>query len=250
MCKSAAVKKIEAIGCLVSKLQSEMHRRRGTQLFEKAHGNTVNLMFWILLCCIKMTYSCKKKAWKHFTLQLGNQATNCFNFFTAALLHINVSTFSRSLIFFCILSCCIKLTCSCKKTAWKSARQLGKTAVVKVGAYSVHVDRKTTIYRLQACEIALFEKCVYQAFHSNAFPLTCLWVQAYSAFVVAKPGFITQYSTVHAPWCNNLSIAGKWPVWIKLEFNFCRMCRFLLSGPHNNYIYKSMYVKTWHHFSI
>ena len=40
----------------------------------------------------------------------------CFYFLTAALLHINVLTFSRSLIF-CILLCYIKLTCSCKKTA-------------------------------------------------------------------------------------------------------------------------------------
>ena len=32
-------------------------------------------------------------------------------------------------------------------------RQLEKTAVVKVGAY---IDRKTTIYRLEACEIAFF----------------------------------------------------------------------------------------------
>ena len=46
-------------------------------------------------------------------------------------------------------------TCSCKK----AARKLGKTAVVKVGAYIVHVsiDRKTTVYRLEACEIALTE---------------------------------------------------------------------------------------------
>ena len=33
-------------------------------------------------------------------------------------------------------------------------RHLEKTAVVKAGAYIVCIDRKTTIYRLKACEIA------------------------------------------------------------------------------------------------
>ena len=36
-------------------------------------------------------------------------------------------------------------------------------------ADKVSIDRKTTVYRLEACEIALFEN-VYQAAHSNVFP--------------------------------------------------------------------------------
>ena len=35
-------------------------------------------------------------------------------------------------------------------------RQLGKTAVVKAGTYIVFIDRKTTVYRLEADEIAIF----------------------------------------------------------------------------------------------
>ena len=59
-----------------------------------------NIKFTVLplnkLCFLKKLHSTSTM---HFTLQLGNQATNCFYFFTAALLHINVLTFSRSLIF-------------------------------------------------------------------------------------------------------------------------------------------------------
>ena len=41
------------------------------------------------------------------------------------------------------------------KAARKSAKT--KTAVVKARAYIVCVDRKTTVYRVEACEIAFFE---------------------------------------------------------------------------------------------
>ena len=47
-------------------------------------------------------------------------------------------------------------------------RQLGKTAVVKPEAYIVSMDRKTTVYRLEAGKTAFFEKRV-QAGHSNEF---------------------------------------------------------------------------------
>ena len=47
-------------------------------------------------------------------------------------------------------------------------RQLGKTAVVKAGAYIVSMDRKTTVYGVEAGKIALFEKRI-QAGHSNTF---------------------------------------------------------------------------------
>ena len=36
-------------------------------------------------------------------------------------------------------------------------RLLEKTAVVKAGAYIVSIDKKTTVHKLEACEIAFFE---------------------------------------------------------------------------------------------
>ena len=45
-------------------------------------------------------------------------------------------------------------------------RQLEKTAVVKAGAYIVSIGRKTTVYRLEACEIA-FLRTHALAVHSN-----------------------------------------------------------------------------------
>ena len=91
-----------------------------------------------------------------------------------------------------------------KKQLGSRQRQLGKPAVVKVGAYIVSMDRKTTVYGLEAGKIAFFEKHV-QAVHSNAFPyFTDLpWVQAYIIIIVAEPGFRIQYDTVQAP-CDTL----------------------------------------------
>ena len=56
-----------------------------------------------------------------------------------------------------------------KKQLETRQRQLGKTAVVKVEAYIVSMDRKTTIHGLEGSKIAFFLKCV-QAVHSNALP--------------------------------------------------------------------------------
>ena len=56
-----------------------------------------------------------------------------------------------------------------KKQLESWQRQLGKAAVIKAGAYIVSMDRKTTIYRLEASKIAFFEKRV-QAVPSNMFP--------------------------------------------------------------------------------
>ena len=53
-----------------------------------------------------------------------------------------------------------------KKQLRSRQRQLGKTAVIKAGAYIVSMARKTTVYELEAGKIA---KCV-QAVHSNTFP--------------------------------------------------------------------------------
>ena len=55
-----------------------------------------------------------------------------------------------------------------KKQLESRQRQLEKTAVVKVGAYIVYTDRKTTVYGLEACE-SCFEERV-PAVHSNVFP--------------------------------------------------------------------------------
>ena len=47
--------------------------------------------------------------------------------------------------------------------------QLEKTAVVKAWAYIVSIDKKTTVYKLEVCEIA-FLKTRALAVHSNGFP--------------------------------------------------------------------------------
>ena len=44
-------------------------------------------------------------------------------------------------------------------------RRLGKTAIVKAGAYIVSMNRKTTVYGLEAGKILIFEKRV-QAVHT------------------------------------------------------------------------------------
>ena len=62
-----------------------------------------------------------------------------------------------------------------KKQLESRQRQLGKTAVVKAGAYIVSIDRKTTVYGLGACE-SHFLKNAYQlsiATRSHIL-LTCL----------------------------------------------------------------------------
>ena len=56
-------------------------------------------------------------------------------------------------------------SCSCKKAARKSE----KTAVVKVGAYIVCIDKKETVYKLEASEIAFFETRAFTV-HSNTLP--------------------------------------------------------------------------------
>ena len=48
-------------------------------------------------------------------------------------------------------------TCFAKRQLESRLRQLGKTALVKTGAYIVSIDRKTTMYRLKACEIAFLK---------------------------------------------------------------------------------------------
>ena len=66
-------------------------------------------------------------------------------------------------------------SCSCKKAAKKSAKTVGKDswkrqlektvgkdrAVVKAGAYILSIDEKTTVYKLEACEIVFFENTCF-----------------------------------------------------------------------------------------
>ena len=60
-------------------------------------------------------------------------------------------------------------SCSCKRQLESRQRQLEKTAVVKAGAYIVSIDKKETVYKLEACEIAFFANHAL-AVHSNMFP--------------------------------------------------------------------------------
>ena len=57
------------------------------------------------------------------------------------------------------------------------------------------------------------------AVHSNTFPYSTdvpVRFKLIAFFIVAQAGFIIQYDTVQPPpWYNNLSLAGKRPVWIK-----------------------------------
>ena len=141
---------MEAIGCLVPELQSEKHRRHGTQLFEKTQCFYVATCLRMLLCYEKLTHVFVKR-----------QLESC-------------------------------------------QRQLGKTVVVKVRAYIVSIDRKTTVYRLEAGEIVFFGNA-YHDVHSNVFPYFADLpvIQAYIVFIVAEPGFIIQYDTMQAS-CNTL----------------------------------------------
>ena len=60
-----------------------------------------------------------------------------------------------------------------KKQLGSWQKQLEKTAIVKAGAYIVSMDRKTTVYGLEAGKIDFFEKHI-QAVHSNAISQACL----------------------------------------------------------------------------
>ena len=59
--------------------------------------------------------------------------------------------------------------CVCKRQLESCQRQLGRTVVVKMVAYIVSIDRKTTVYRLEAGEITFLGNA-YHDVHSNVFP--------------------------------------------------------------------------------
>ena len=52
-------------------------------------------------------------------------------------------------------------SCSCKRQLESRQRQLEKRAVVKAGAYIVSIDKKKTVYKLEACEIAVFANACF-----------------------------------------------------------------------------------------
>ena len=51
--------------------------------------------------------------------------------------------------------------CSCKKAARKLAKTVGKDTSGESEAYIVSIDRKTTVYKLEACEIVFFENACF-----------------------------------------------------------------------------------------
>ena len=71
----------------------------------------------------------------------------------------NVFTLLQSIVMspYTIVLCKIDL-CSCKKAAQKLAKTVGKDSG---GAYIVCIDRKTTVCKLEACEIAFFENVCF-----------------------------------------------------------------------------------------
>ena len=93
---------MEAIGCLVPELQSEMHRRHRTQVFEKTQ------------CFYVVTVNCNV----------------CYGKLTRVLVKSQLESWQR---------------------------QLEMTVVVKAGAYIVCIDKKTTVHKQEAYEIAFFE---------------------------------------------------------------------------------------------
>ena len=64
-------------------------------------------------------------------------------YFYVVTVNFNVS------VYYCVLT-----RAFVKRQLKSQQRQLEKTAVVKAGAYIVCIDRKTTVYKLKACEIA------------------------------------------------------------------------------------------------
>ena len=85
------------------------------------------------------------------------------------------------------------------------------------------MDGKTTIYGLEAGKITFFEECV-QAVHSNMFPYFTGFPVSF-IFIAAEPGFIISTIQPVTCWCNNLSLAGKRPVWIKLPLTHIEYLR-------------------------
>ena len=52
-------------------------------------------------------------------------------------------------------------SCSCKKATRKLAEIVGKGSGGEMGAYIVSIEKKETVYKLEACEIAFFAKACF-----------------------------------------------------------------------------------------
>ena len=126
-----------------------------------------------------------------------------------------------------------------KKQLESQQRQLGKIAVVKAETYIVY--RKTTVYGLEAGKTAFFENTYKLSIAMRSrISWACLWVWAYIVIIVAEPGFIIQDDRVQAPCdtlCNNLSLAGKRPVWIKLSLSQIQYLRKVPGFPSAGHIW-------------
>ena len=51
--------------------------------------------------------------------------------------------------------------CSCKKAARKSAQTVGNDSGGESGGLHCVIDRKTTVHKLETCEIAFFENMCF-----------------------------------------------------------------------------------------
>ena len=90
-------------------------------------------------------------------------------------------------------------------------RQLGKITVVKAGAYIVSMDKKRTVYGLEAGKIA---------FLKNAYKLA---IATRFSMIQCKPPVTC--------WCNNLSLAGKRPAQIELPLTQIQYLRKVPGFP-------------------
>ena len=82
----------------------------------------------------------------------GTQLFEKMQCFYVSTINFNVSVYYRGYV---------KSTRVLVKKLESWQRQMGKTTVIKAGAYIMSIDRKTTVYRLEACE-SRFLKNMYQ----------------------------------------------------------------------------------------
>ena len=105
------------------------------------------------------------------------------------------------------------------------------------------MDRKTTVYKLEAGKIAFCEKRV-QAIHSNVFPyftglpVSLSLYRLYSSRAWLHNSCMIQCKLPVTRWCNNLSLAGKQPVWIKLPLTQIQYLRKVPGFPSAAHIYR------------
>ena len=102
-----------------------------------------------------------------------------------------------------------KCSCKIKRMSAKSAKTVGKDSPWEI----VSIDRRTTIYGLEAGEIIFFLNA-YHAVHSNAFadlPVSSSLYHLYSSRAGLHTSVISmiQCKSPVTRWHNNLSLAGK-----------------------------------------